>query len=80
MLMAEQRAKTSGTGKRAVQLAGSAAKGSLDLDLALLSWPWRCPGMGSAPNNHQLDAEHPGTSFAEVNLLEESQREQSPFR
>jgi len=31
-----QRAKTSRTGYRAIQLAGSAAKGSLDLDLVFL--------------------------------------------
>jgi len=32
----KQRDKTSRTGQRAIQLAGSAAKGSLDLDLVFL--------------------------------------------
>jgi hypothetical protein len=34
--MHPQQSKTSRTGKRAIQLAGSAVEGSLDLDLAFL--------------------------------------------
>lgn len=37
--MRQQRAKTSRTGQRAIQLAGSAAKGSLDLDLVFCFCP-----------------------------------------
>jgi hypothetical protein len=35
-IMREQQSKTSRTGKRAIQLAGSAVEGSLDLDLVFL--------------------------------------------
>jgi hypothetical protein len=40
----EQQSKTSRTGKRAIQLAGSAVEGSLDLDLVFLSNDQRSKG------------------------------------